>query len=244
MKKLTLISLTLILMLLLAACSGSSSGNEPPARNAAAMEDKTDDVMMDDKTDDTMMDDKMDEAMMDDKTDVAMMEEKTDETMMDDKADDAMLDDKMDDMADRPAWQHISLTNVRTGETFTLADFASKTVFVEPMATWCSNCRRQLGNVSAVRSQFGEDVVFIALSVETALTDAELKAYTDSTGFDWIFAVATPELLRELAALYGQTVVNPPSTPHFIIRTDGSTTDLATGIKSVDTLAAAIREAQ
>ncbi len=31
---------------------------------------------------------------------------------------------------------NLPLTDVRSGETFILAEFAGKTVFVEPMATW------------------------------------------------------------------------------------------------------------
>ena len=33
--------------------------------------------------------------------------------------------------------------DARTGQTFTLADLQGKTVYVEPMATWCTNCRQQ-----------------------------------------------------------------------------------------------------
>lgn len=36
----------------------------------------------------------------------------------------------------RPAWQSIVLQNARTGESFTMADFAGRTVFVHPMAKW------------------------------------------------------------------------------------------------------------
>lgn len=35
-----------------------------------------------------------------------------------------------------PDWTRIALTDARTGSTFTLADFAGKTVFVHPMARW------------------------------------------------------------------------------------------------------------
>lgn len=42
---------------------------------------------------------------------------------------------------DRPAWFSLPLTDARTGETFTLGDFSGQLVFVEPMATWCANCR-------------------------------------------------------------------------------------------------------
>jgi thiol-disulfide isomerase/thioredoxin len=148
---------------------------------------------------------------------------------MDEDSDDA------DDMAaavDRPAWQLMPLTDARTGETFTIADFAGQTVFVEPMATWCGNCRRQLTNVNDAKQQLAsDDVVFIALSVETNLSDGDLASYADGEGFDLTFAVLSPDLLRELAGVFGQTVSNPPSTPHFIVRPDGTTTELVTGIE-------------
>lgn len=132
-----------------------------------------------------------------------------------------------------PPWQTLPLTNARTGETFTFADFAGKTVFVEPMATWCTNCRQQLGNVSSVRTQLDADqFVFIALSVETNIPAADLAQYAEDNGFDWLFAVLTPEMLGELTATFGRTITNPPSTPHFIIRPDGTTTGLTTGIES------------
>lgn len=232
MKKLPF-ALFLLLTFLLVACGGSNNATEPMAENTALSEN---DAMMNNAA---MADEAMnDEALAD--------EAMHDETMADEAMDEAMSDEAMGDemMSDAAAWQKIALTNVRTGETFTLADFAGKTIFVEPMATWCTNCRRQLTNVSSARAQFGEDVVFVGLSVETTITNDDLKAYTDSTGFDWVFAVATPELLQELVALYGQTITNPPSTPHFIIRPDGSTTDLVTGIEGVEEIVTQIQDAQ
>lgn len=146
---------------------------------------------------------------------------------------------------DLVAWQMLPLTNARTGETFTLADFAGQTVFVEPMATWCSNCRRQLGNVKDASAELaGEEVVFVALSVETSISDDALADYADEAGFDWLFAVLTNEILQELAAEFGQTIANPPSTPHFVIRPDGSTTDLITGIEPAEQIVTQIRAAQ
>ena len=135
-------------------------------------------------------------------------------------------------MVDRPAWQTISLTDARTGELFTLADFAGKTVFVEPFATWCSNCRQQLTNVQAARASLGDDVVFVVLSVEPNIGADALADYADGAGFDMRFAAMPQEMLQALAAQYGQTIANPPATPHFIIRPDGSTTDLVTGIEA------------
>lgn len=144
----------------------------------------------------------------------------------------------------RPAWQQLPLTNARTGESFTLADFAGKTVYVEPFATWCTNCRRQIEFVNEVRANFGDDVVFIALSVEPNIGDAALVQYANDQGFDLIFAAMSPELLRETVAIFGQTITNPPATPHFVIRADGSTTDLFTGIESPDEIIHLIQSSQ
>lgn len=142
------------------------------------------------------------------------------------------------------AWATLPLVNARTGETFTLADLSGKTLFVEPMATWCTNCRRQLTNVREAQAQLGDNVVFIALSVETNLTPADLAQYADKEGFDWLFAVMSPEILRELSAEFGQTIANPPSTPHFLILPDGSTTDLVTGIEPASDLVQRIQAAE
>ena len=144
----------------------------------------------------------------------------------------------------RPAWQQIALIDARSGSSFTLADFAGKTVFVEPFATWCSNCRKQLENVQAAKATLGEDVVFVVLSVEPNIGVDALARYADDAGFDMIFAAMPPELLQALAAQFGQTIANPPATPHFVIRPDGSTTDLVTGIESPEAIQAQIDAAR
>ncbi len=146
--------------------------------------------------------------------------------------------------AERPTWQGLELTDARTGEVFTLGGFEGKTVFVEPMATWCANCRRQLGNVNAAKEEVGEDVVFVALSVEGNLSNEALAEYAEKEGFDLRFAVVTPELLRALVDTFGRAITSPPSTPHFIIRPDGSTTDLVTGIEPPDALVAQLSQTE
>ena len=148
-------------------------------------------------------------------------------------------------MANLPAWQTLPLTDARTGEQIVLANLAGKTVFVETMATWCTNCRQQLNNVAAARAQLGNDeVVFIAVSVETNIAATDLAQYATDNNFEWTFAVSTPEMLVELASAFGQTIANPPATPHFIIRPDGSVTDLITGIDSPEQLIQDLQAAQ
>ena len=227
MKNMKIYMMVLIALLLLAACGGNGETAVEPSTSQTT----TDDEMMDDAMDDEMMEDEsMDEemAMTEHEEGMEEMEETMEE--MEEMAEE--MDEEMA-MTDAPAWQTIALTDVRSGETFTLADFAGKTVFVEPMATWCTNCRRQLGNVAQAKAQLGdtEEIVFVSLSVETNIGDGDLANYTQETGFDWAFAVATPEMLVSLVDTFGQTITNPPSTPHFIIRPDGSTTELTTGFE-------------
>jgi thiol-disulfide isomerase/thioredoxin len=136
---------------------------------------------------------------------------------------------------DAPAWANITLTNARTGETFAFSDLAGKAVMVHGMATWCSNCRQQQGNVRTATSQFNDDdVVFISMSVENNLADVRLAEYADDNLFDWTFVVAPPELLTALTEQFGRTITNPPATPRFFIAADGTVSDLRTGMHSVD----------
>jgi thiol-disulfide isomerase/thioredoxin len=148
-------------------------------------------------------------------------------------------------LAERPIWHALPLVDARTGETFTLADFAGKTVYVEPMATWCTNCRQQMGVIrDDLRAQLDpEQGVIVGLSVETMLPPEALAAYPTEQGFDWTFAVMTPDLLQELATTFGRSVTNPTAVPHFIIAPDGTTSGLSTGFRSADQLFAELSAA-
>jgi len=143
------------------------------------------------------------------------------------------------------AWLSLPLVNARTRETFTFADFAGKVVYVEPMATWCTNCRAQMNNLVQARQQVDNtNIVYVGLSVETNLTTDEMASYADSYGYDWAFAVMTPEILSALTATFGRSVSVPPSTPHFIIYPDGTFSALDTGgIETTDELVQLLREA-
>jgi peroxiredoxin len=133
--------------------------------------------------------------------------------------------------------------DARTGETFTLADFAGKTVFIEPMATWCTNCRRQIPNAEAARQQLDPDqYVFIGLSVAENVDNATLAEYVDAQGWNFTFAVASAELTQGLIDTFGRTVVTPPSTPHFIIRPDGTLSEIQTGTHTAEDLIAELTQ--
>jgi thiol-disulfide isomerase/thioredoxin len=227
MFKRYLIPAALILMFLLAACSGGQT-TEISQAEAVAMPDTADESQ-----DGAMM-----EESQDDEMDMDSEDHEDDEVMMEESEDDEMAGAML------PAWQTIALTDAATGEAFTLGDFQGKTVFVEPMATWCSNCRAQQGHVREAKAQLGEAVVFIGLSLETNLPPEQLASYAQSNGFDWTYAVMPVELLGALTDEFGRSITSAPSTPHFIIRPDGSFSELATGIHEAEAIVAEIQAEQ
>jgi pentapeptide MXKDX repeat protein len=239
MSRRRLMPLPFVALLALAAC-GSNDTESPAAAASPVTSAMSDDAMSDDAmSEDSMTDDAMsDDAMTDD----AM----SDDAMSDDAmSDDAMTEDSMhdDSMMELAAFQQLQLTDV-DGQTFTLGDFVGTPVFVENFATWCPNCRRQLGETNAAAEQLGESAVFIALSTETELSSSDVAEYAADNGFDSIrFAVMTPEFLAAMAEAYGNSAVNPPSTPHFVIDADGLAGDLNTGSESPDEIVATMTAA-
>ena len=114
----------------------------------------------------------------------------------------------------------VSLTDVRSGEAFTLADLAAdQAVLLEPMAAWCTNCRAQQHEVK--RAHADGSFISVSLDVDLSESAADLAAYADREGFDWRFAVADADLYRLLQERFGVAVTNPPSTPLIVIEPGG-----------------------
>jgi cytochrome oxidase Cu insertion factor (SCO1/SenC/PrrC family) len=263
-----LFALLIVTALALSACSQAATPQSTPAQDttaAQAMDEKpADDAMMDEKpADDAMMDEKpaadammdekpADDAMMDEKpADDAMMDEKpADDAMMDEKpADDAMMDEKpaddamMDDpMVELPAWFNATLTDVNRGQPFTIAGYQGKVVLVETLAVWCSNCLKQQREVLALHEALGERDDFVSVGIDIDLNESaeQLKDHAGRNGFDWVYAIATPEVARAISDLYGVNFLNPPSTPMLIIDRHGQAHPLPFGIKSASDLQAAL----
>ncbi len=172
----------------------------------------------------------------------AMMES-TPDAMMHDKTPtaDAMMPKETpstEAMMESPAWFSMALTNVHTGETFTIQDLKGKVILVETMAVWCSSCLKQQTQVKALHGQIGDrdDFVSIGLDIDSNEDAAKLKDFVDAQGFDWLYAVSPSDVSREIAALYGDQFLNPPSTPMLLIDRHGGVHPLPFGIKSADEL--------
>ncbi len=142
--------------------------------------------------------------------------------------------------AELAAWQQIDVTDAN-GETFAIGDLVGRPVLVENFATWCSNCRKQLGDTQKAAAAAGESAVFVALSVETELDASDMADYAKQHGFtDIRFAVMSDDLLGAMYDAYGNTALNPPSTPKIAVASDGSAGELVTGFESPEKLRTAL----
>jgi peroxiredoxin len=140
--------------------------------------------------------------------------------------------------ASTPEWFSYELTDVQTGETFTINDYAGKVVLVETMAMWCPNCIVQAHEVRKLHNLLGnpEDLISVSLDVDVNEDAASLKEYSEEFGFDWHFVVAQREVARALGNLYTAQYLNPPLSPMLIIDRDGNVHHLEYGLKKAETL--------
>jgi thiol-disulfide isomerase/thioredoxin len=230
-------SLILTAAFLITACGGTSA----PTEDAMMKKDAPTEEAMMDKSTPTV------EAMMERETPTAdtMMEKETPtaDAMMNKETPtaDAMMSKETpaaDAMMEAPAWYSAALTNVNTGQTFTISDFMGKVVLVETMAIWCSTCFRQQGQVKSLHDMLGQrdDFVSIGLDVDPNEDAASLKSYVDKNGFDWLYAVATVDVAQDISKHYGDQFLNPPSAPIVVIDRKGEAHPLPFGIKSADEL--------
>jgi hypothetical protein len=220
MKTRNLLFSTMVLMaVILTACGGAP----------------TSEAMMDQPADEMMLDGtSTPDAMMGEGTpssDEMMAEESpTGDAMMDNPAEEGMMED--------PAWYSASFTDARTAQVFTINDFKGKVVLVETMAVWCTTCLSQQEQIKAYHESLGsrDDFVSLSLDIDPNENADILGSYVDRTGFDWLYTIAPADVSREIAALYGDQFLNPPSTPILVIDRQGVAHPLPFGIKSTDDL--------
>jgi len=132
----------------------------------------------------------------------------------------------------------VELTDVRSGQAFTLAEVAATEgpVLLEPMAIWCTSCRDQHREV--VKAHAAGEFASVSLDVDLTERQEDLAAYADAQGWDWRFAMADADLYRLLQERFGTLATHPPSTPLIVIERDGTVRPLAfgAGIRSAERL--------
>jgi cytochrome c biogenesis protein CcmG/thiol:disulfide interchange protein DsbE len=93
---------------------------------------------------------------------------------------------------------------VRKLPAFTLTDLegrpvereelAGRAVLVEFWATWCPPCRSTLGWLGELKKRYGDDLVVLAVAIES--DEAEVRKVAKATDAPLRWAMGTPELAR------------------------------------------------
>lgn len=135
-----------------------------------------------------------------------------------------------------PAWMHIELTDVATGETFMISDFVGKPILMESFAVWCPTCLKQQQQINELKVQEGETIVHISLDLDPNEDAAIVREHIQTYGFDWYFAVSPIELTNTLVDEFGLLIASAPQAPVVLISKDGSSRLLKRGVKSADVL--------
>ena len=112
------------------------------------------------------------------------------------------------------------------GETFNLADYQGKTVFINIWATWCPPCLAEMPNIhSLYQNVASDDILFVMINVddepEAAVAFMERKDYT--------FPVY--RLTHRLPPIYDSSVL--PTT--YVIAPNGKLITRHTGMGQYDT---------
>ncbi|WP_440991393.1 TlpA family protein disulfide reductase [Haloarchaeobius baliensis] len=133
------------------------------------------------------------------------------------------------------AWRTTELTDVLTGETFTIDSF-EKPVLVETFAVWCSNCKRQQDELIEFHEAVGDDVVSVALDTDPGEDAEQVRRHAESNGYHWRYAVSPGQVTDSLASQFGTSMLNPPQVPMLLRCADGCTRRLKDGHKSTSFL--------
>jgi hypothetical protein len=137
-----------------------------------------------------------------------------------------------DDEEPAVAWLATELTDVSTGETFTIAEFAGTPVLLESFAVWCPICTNQQKQVRALHEEVGDEVISIALNTDPNEDHGNVNAHLERHGFDWRYTVAPVELILALKEEFGVGILNAPSAPMVLICPDQSVREmLRRGVK-------------
>jgi thiol-disulfide isomerase/thioredoxin len=137
-----------------------------------------------------------------------------------------------------PDWFNMQMTDVNTGQTFSMSDFSGKVVLVEAMATYCPSCWYQQIEMQKLQGFEGNspDLVLVSLDVEMSEDAITLKDFATTGHFTWHFAIAPLLVARALAYTYSVNFLNPPLSPMLFIDRQGSVYTLPTGVKHAEAL--------
>jgi hypothetical protein len=147
---------------------------------------------------------------------------------------------RIESRTDAAPWLNEELTDVHTGETFTLAEFAGTPILLESFAVWRPVCLAQKIQIHGLH---GIRDGFVSISIDTdpnesaALVTQHTRRNALGVPEAWRYAVAPITLTRQLIRVFGPVIASAPSAPIVLICADQSARILRTGVKRSSELA-------
>jgi len=140
------------------------------------------------------------------------------------------------------AWITTSMTDVATGERFSISDLLSqgKPVIIHSFAVWCPGCSMQLLEATKLQTAYPDKYIVVALDADPNESAAKVKRHMESNKFKGIFTAAPIDVTRSLVNAYGPGFIQ--SIPQTIIICGKTATYLEDGVFSADTLKKAADE--
>lgn len=133
-------------------------------------------------------------------------------------------------------WRDIELTDVLTGETYTISELNDKPILLEAFAVWCPTCKRQQDKIKELHQEIGDDAISIALDVDPNEDENQVIDHVFRHGFDWRFSISPQEVTDGLREEFGLSFLSPPFAPMALLCPDGTSKFLSSGVKSVQKL--------
>ncbi len=147
-----------------------------------------------------------------------------------------------EDTGTTPEWMMIELTDVVTGEKFTINDFKGQSVLIESFAVWCPTCLRQQLEIKELVISEHENIVHISLDTDPSEDADKIREHLSIHNFPWYFAIAPAELSNSLIDEFGLEAVAAPASPVILVCPDQSARLLQSGVKSSDVLLAEVEK--
>lgn len=142
-------------------------------------------------------------------------------------------------------WRDIPLADVRTGDTFTLADFSGKVLIVDLMAVWCSNCLLQQHQLQIASAEWADgEVVIVSLDVDSNETATILLRHVEQHNIMWQSAIAPQPMVDRLVEEFGPIATAVTATPLIFVDGEGEAELIGRGLKPKRVLLELVAERQ
>jgi thiol-disulfide isomerase/thioredoxin len=140
------------------------------------------------------------------------------------------------------AWITTSMTNVATGQRFTIKDLADlgKPVIIHSFAVWCPGCSMQLLEATKLQTAYPDKYTIVALDIDPNENADKVKRHQQTNNFKGIFTTAPTNVTRSLVNAYGPGIIQ--SIPQTIIICGKTATYLEDGVFKADVLKKAADE--